>query len=179
MRNDDMSGLEFFGDDLAAGMPDMDDYFSQEAVVDSATGIGAGAAGVLLTSWVLPMIPLPDDWEDGTKRTVRSIAGILLAFFGGRTLARVWNSQAGSGFEGAVGGLALANLVASLTGTDLTLGDAADDELSGPEDEMLGVDSSMAALQSAVTETDRRQLAAAVTQSETLQMAEAYNPYMS
>ena len=137
---DDMDGLDFFGDSEIDGIGDLfdwDEWFSTEALMSDAIAAGTSAGGILLASAAIPWLSekiLPDTWEAKDKSRVRSAMGVLFAFIGGRALWRV-DKRASAGFVGAVGGLAVAQLLASFV--DVNVGFAAlpeEEALGGPED---------------------------------------------
>lgn len=184
---DDMDGLDFFGDHEIDGLGDLFDFeewFSKDALMSDAIAAATGAGGILAVSAAVPWISekiLPADWDPVMKGRVRSGMGLLAAFIGGRILWQV-DKRASAGFVGAVGGMALAQLVASFV--DMHIGFAAlpeEEALSGPEDELLGLrdgdEEELAALSAAVADNDRRQLSQTATTVSPEHLG--YQPYLS
>lgn len=160
---DDMDGLELFDEiDGIGDLFDFDEWFSGEALMSDGIAALTGAGGILLASAGIPRIPLPDAWTPETKSRVRSLAGLVTAYVGGRLLWRL-DRRASSAFVGAVGGMAIAQLVGGLA--NLSVGFAASPEeeaLMGAEDELLGQgDEDMGRLSAAAVEATQRQFAGA------------------
>jgi hypothetical protein len=165
---DDMDGLDFFGDmdeiDSLGDLFDFEEWFSKDALMSDAIAAASGAGGILLASAAIPKLSemiLPADMSLENKSRIRSGMGLLVAFIGGRILWRV-DKRASAGFVGAVGGLALAQLIGGVANLDVGFA-------ALPEEEALtglmgnGETEELAQLGAAVAEASRREFAGSTT----------------
>lgn len=114
--SDDMMGLSLY-DDMGA-------FMSPAQLKESLMSAGAGGIGILATSAVLSRVPLADwlssDTEAANPVTVSRIKNVIALGVGvlGGKLMYDRNREAALGFMGGVGGLAMAQLLASFAGVD-------------------------------------------------------------
>jgi hypothetical protein len=91
---------------------DLEAFVSPEMIRDSFWAAAAGAGGILVATWLNPMLKgtLPDSWDEETKHRV--LAGTALV--GGALVGRAlwdYNRDWAMAVVGGVGGLALAQLI--------------------------------------------------------------------
>ncbi len=99
--------LSYGGDGLGALIPTMDE--AKAGLMASAVG----GAGIMVVATVLGKIPQPDAITDPmTWRRTKSAAAVLIGILGGRVL-HDRSPNAAMAFLGAVGGMGMADLVAS------------------------------------------------------------------
>lgn len=97
--------------DLFDGMAD---FFSLDDVLDTGIAALSGGAGILLSSAVMPRIPMIKD-----SANIMAWATTVLGLLGGFLLAKV-HKGAGLGFAAGTAGLGLAHLVGGLA--DMNIG---------------------------------------------------------
>lgn len=126
---DDLMGLDYYDG--------LDQFITPSMVRDSLIAAGAGAGAILLASWVVPMLPAPEAWDEENKHRLRAAVGAIGGLLVGRL---VWdfNRDAAMAIIGGTAGLGIAQFVDSffekpaLVGTPFgTLPE--DVELSGDE----------------------------------------------
>ena len=181
---DDLYGLDMY---------DMGQFLTPSMVQDALIAAGAGAGAILLASWISPMLPAPEAWEEANKHRLRA----AVATVGGLLIGRLmwdWNRDAAMAVIGGVGGLGIAQLVDSFFKPELVgypLGTLPEDvELSEGDEALLSAyDYDQAQALSALETTGvtsapsafadptvtPEALMGAVVQQETL----GYNPYMA
>jgi hypothetical protein len=163
--SDDMMGLAMYD----GGMGSM---LSGAQIKESLMAGGAGGIGILATSAVLQRVPFPTTWEPATTSRVKNLLALGVSLVGGRML-HDRNPQAAYGFMGGVGGLAIAQLLASFApdtlSTSLSGGGLSSADLAALESAAVSNSPSWraGAGMSGPTVTDR-QLASTGTTSEEL-----------
>jgi len=184
MNYDDMMGLG--------------DLMTPEMVKDALVGMGSGAGSIMLASYLMPKIPMPESWAPENKSRLRAGLGILAGLLAGRALYD-YNRDASMAVVGGVSGLGFAQLIGSYLGTNPVSGFGMlpeEAELSQMSDEALlasygdnGAMNALASLESTsvqaargafsgptVTNEQLFGLGSPVVQMETLG---AYQPYLS
>jgi hypothetical protein len=160
--------------------------------------MSAGAGAIMLTSYVMPKIPMPADWAPENQVRLRAGIGITAGLVAGRAMYD-YNRDAAMAIVGGVSGLGFAQLLGSFMGTNPVKGFGLlpeEMDLSAMSDEALlasygdnGAMNALASLEATsvqaargafsgptVTNEQLFGLGAPVVQMETLG---AYNPYMA
>jgi hypothetical protein len=110
-----MRGLAMYGDDgLGAFKMTADD------LKDSLMAGGAGAVGILATSYILNKLPADMVADPVNNSRLKSVIGLAIGVLGGRALDSYASRDAAMGFTGAVAGASLASLIASWAPDTLT-----------------------------------------------------------
>jgi hypothetical protein len=139
----------------------------------------AGGGGILVTSAVLQRLPFPADWQPSTTSRVKNLLAVAVGVAGGRMLYDR-NRDAAMGFMGGVGGLAIAQLLASFApdtlSTSLSGGGLSSADLAALEAAVATNSPSWRAGELSAPMVSERQLAATGTTQEDLA---DYDRYMS
>lgn len=101
-----MAGLQMYGDDLGA-------FMSGEDIKTSLMAAGAGAAGILVTSYILSKLPGDMVADPANNSRLKSLIGLGIGVVGGRMIDQYASRDTAMGFVGAVAGASLASLAAS------------------------------------------------------------------
>lgn len=101
-----MAGLQMYGDDLGA-------FMDAQELKTSLMAAGAGAAGILVTSFLLGKLPGDMVADPANNSRLKSLIGLGIGVLGGRMIDQYASRDTAMGFVGAVAGASLASLAAS------------------------------------------------------------------